>query len=120
MTTAATNYWTATASATTAAACFVPRPRHTPGVKLSFEERKQKSVQHKFGLCFDCDAGLDDRADFIVGKNATYTRLLCNDCSAYYAEACTALRVQRFLSKLNERGGGEPCECDGEAEKGDY
>jgi hypothetical protein len=45
---------------------------------------------------------------------------LCNNCSAYYAEACTALCVQRFLSKLNESGGGEPCECDGEAEKGDY
>jgi hypothetical protein len=55
-----------------------------------------------------------------MGKHATHTRFLCNDCSAYYAEACTALRVQRFLSKLNERGGGEPCECDGEPEKGDY
>jgi hypothetical protein len=54
-----------------------------------------------------------------MGKHATHTRFLCNDCSAYYAEACTALRVRRFLSKLNENGGGEPCECDGEAEKGD-
>jgi hypothetical protein len=111
---ASANYWNSTASATCG------KVRHTPGVKLSFEQRNQKSDQHKFGLCCDCDAGLDDRADFIVGKNATYTRLLCNNCSAYYAEACTALRVQRFLSKLNERGGGEPCECDGEPEKGDY
>lgn len=67
---------------------------------LTHDERNAKSDQHKFGLCCDCDAGLDDRADFIIGNHATYTRLLCNDCSAYYAEACTALRVRRFLAKM--------------------
>jgi hypothetical protein len=97
-TTASTIYWNATA-ASTVAPCVVGRPRHTPGVKLTHEERMVKSDQHQFGLCCDCDAGLDDRSDFIIGNHATYTRLLCNDCSAYYAEACTALRVQRFFSK---------------------
>jgi hypothetical protein len=119
MTTLSTIYWNANA-ASTVAPSVVTRHRHTPGVKLTHEERMVKSDQHKFGLCSDCDAGLDDRADFVVGKHATYTRLLCNDCSAYNAQACTALRVQAFLTKMNESGGGEPCECDGEAEKGDY
>jgi len=100
MTTLSTIYWNANAAATVAPS-VVTRPRHTPGVKLTHEERMVKSDQHKFGLCSDCDAGLDDRADFVVGKHATYTRLLCNDCSAYYAQACTALRVQRFLKSID-------------------
>ena len=111
MTTAAsTNYWNSTASAT------YGKVRHTPGVKLSHEQRNQKSDQHKFGLCCDCDTGLDDRADFIIGKNTT--RLLCNGCSAYYAEACTALRVRRFLAKIDDTN---VCDHpDSEPEKGDH
>ena len=118
MTATSTNYWNATA-ASTVAACVVTRPRHIPGVKLSIEERNVKSDQHKFGLCCDCDAGLDDRADFIIGNHATYTRLLCNDCSAYYAEACTALRVRRFLAKIDDSDSVfDP--PDSEPEKGDH
>jgi hypothetical protein len=97
----ATKYWAATAAATSASP-YDPPVKHLPGVKLSIEERNRKSDQHQFGLCCDCDAGLDDRADFIIGNHATYTRLLCNDCSAYYAEACTALRARRFLCKIDD------------------
>ena len=77
---------------------------HEPGFKLTQEERMKKFDKHKFGLCVSCDAGLDDRADFIVGKHAhiAFHRFLCNDCSAYYTEACTALRVRRFLAKIND------------------
>ena len=110
----ATDYWMATATATALTTT------NTFPVPLTKEQRDEKSCDYQFGLCDTCDAGLDDRADFVVGKHATYTRLLCNDCSAYYAQACTALRVQAFLTKMNESGGGEPCECDGVPEKGDY
>jgi len=99
--TTATTYWTATAAATSTT-LYAPPVKHLPGVKLSIEERNQKSDQHQFGLCGDCDAGLDDRADFIIGNHATYTRLLCNNCSAYYAEARTALRVRRFLRSIDD------------------
>ena len=107
-TTLSTNYWNATA-ASTVAPCVVTRPRHTPGIKLTQDQRDAKNDQHKFGLCCDCDAGLDDRADFVLRKHF-FTRLLCNDCSAYYAEACTALRVRRLLAKMNE--------CEGDSNKG--
>jgi hypothetical protein len=76
MTTTATNYWTATATAT----AVVPAEKHTPGFKLTEEERSKKHDQHKYGLCCDCDTGLDDRADFICVKNG----LMCNACDAYY------------------------------------
>lgn len=103
-----------TTAAATVAPCVVTRPRHTPGIKLTQDQRNAKSDQHKFGLCCDCDAGLDDRADFIVGKHAhiAFHRFLCNDCSAYYAEACTALRVQRFLAKNDD--------SEGDCVKGDH
>ena len=78
------------------------RPRHTPGIKLTHDQRNAKSEQHNFGLCCDCDAGLDDRTDFIIGNNDTHTRFLCNDCSAYYIESCTALRVRRFITKIDD------------------
>jgi hypothetical protein len=127
MTATSTNYWNATA-ASTVATCVVTRPRHTPGIKLTHEERCVKNDQHKFGLCCDCDAGLDDRADFVLRKHF-FTRLLCNDCSAYYTEACTALRVRRLLAKMNDcegdcnKGGGEDgddYEEGCEPEKGDH
>ena len=125
-TTASTIYWNATA-ASTVAPCVVTRPRHTPGIKLTQDQRDAKSEQHKFGLCCDCDAGLDDRADFVLRKHF-FTRLLCNDCSAYYTEACTALRVRRLLAAINHP---EVCtalrnrrllakmnDCEGDSNKG--
>jgi hypothetical protein len=127
MTTLSTNYWNATA-ASTVAPCVVTRPRHTPGIKLTQDQRDAKSEQHKFGLCCDCDAGLDDRADFVLRKHFI-SRLVCNDCSEYYTDACTALRVRRLLAKMNDcevdsnKGGGEDgddYEEGCEPEKGDH
>jgi hypothetical protein len=126
-TTLSTNYWNATA-ASTVAPCVVTRPRHTPGIKLTQDQRDAKSEQHKFGLCCDCDAGLDDRADFVLRKHFI-SRLVCNDCSEYYTDACTALRVRRLLAKMNDcegdsnKGGGEDgddYEEGCEPEKGDH
>lgn len=38
---------------------------------------------HKFGLCDDCDYGLDDESDFVVHARMNgESVLLCNECSA--------------------------------------
>lgn len=76
-TTPATNYWTATATATTVMA---PAKKHTPGFKLTEEERSKKHDLHKYGLCRSCDNGLDDRADFMCD----FGGLMCNACCEYY------------------------------------
>lgn len=60
--------------------------RHIPGFILTEEERDKKSAKHKFGICIDCDNGLDDRADWIIVEKKG---LLCNACNAYYTEGET-------------------------------
>lgn len=43
--------------------------------------RDAKWVQYKFGLCCDCDAGLDDESDFaLITANDNDTLLRCIDC----------------------------------------
>ena len=43
--------------------------------------RDAKWVQYKFGLCCDCDAGLDDESDFaLISANDNDTLLRCIDC----------------------------------------
>jgi hypothetical protein len=76
-TTPATKYWTATAN--TNAETDAPE-KHTPGFKLTEEERSKKHDLHKYGLCCSCDNGLDDRADFLCDVGG----LMCNACSEYY------------------------------------
>ena len=94
-TTSSAHYWRATATLVDGVQLFEPTtdiviqiqpstfqhpPKHTPGFKLTEDERSKKHNMHKFGLCCDCDAGLDDRADFICERNG----LMCNACSEYY------------------------------------
>ena len=82
MTTTAMNYWTATANATSVSVFPV---KHVPGFKLTEEERDIKSDEHKYGLCCSCDAGLDDRADFVChSKKDGELTLKCNACDDYY------------------------------------
>jgi hypothetical protein len=45
-----------------------------------WEAKTAEWDNHKFGLCFRCNCGLDDRADFVNCNYDTYTRLFCNDC----------------------------------------
>jgi len=80
-TTLATNYWTTTAAATAVTAPV--KKQHTPGFKLTEEERSKKHDLHQYGLCCSCDNGLDDRADFICDKAG----LMCNACCDYYTGA---------------------------------
>jgi hypothetical protein len=87
MTTTATNYWTATANAAaaTAASALPVKQQHVPGFKLTLEQRDIKSDEHKYGLCCSCDAGLDDRADFVCfSKKDGELTLRCNACDDYY------------------------------------
>ena len=43
--------------------------------------RDAKWVQYKFGLCCDCDAGLDDESDFaLISANDNDTLLRCIEC----------------------------------------
>jgi hypothetical protein len=76
MTTTATDYWTATAG-------FVA----IRGDELYACEEvgvltAAKWDEHKFGLCCECDCGLDDEADFVITGNANKddTVLMCYGC----------------------------------------
>lgn len=91
-------YWTATATSvvnvTTTTAeeqhdeMEYRTKRHTPGHKLSGEERMNKSDQHKYGLCAYCDAGLDDRTDFVCSTLIATGgfALVCNACNKFFTE----------------------------------
>lgn len=60
--------------------------QHTPGFKLTEEERDEEHKNHKFGLCSSCDNGLDDRADWVYDA---HVGLICNACNKYYTEGET-------------------------------
>lgn len=82
-----TSYWTATATCASASAVETTKT-HVPGFKLTQEERMQKFDDHKFGLCVSCDAGLDDRADFMSDPRFPGGfALMCNACVEYYNKA---------------------------------
>lgn len=89
MTTTTSNYWTATAAATSPyvlLAASEDKNQHEPGTKLSSEERMKKSDEHKYGLCCSCDQGLDDRADFVCDTHVDGRfALMCNACNEYYS-----------------------------------
>ena len=53
---------------------------HVPFMNLKKDEREKKSTQFKFGLCSDCDAGLDDKSEFVC----TNSGFMCNACHEYY------------------------------------
>jgi hypothetical protein len=74
---------------------------HTPFMNLTEEERDKKRVQFTFGLCSDCDAGLDDESEFVceTRPNGAFV-LTCNACSDYYRNLAF-MRVE----KEEERGG---------------
>ena len=87
-----TSYWTATATATSVSASATTEETttktHEPGFKLTQEQRMKKFDEHKFGLCVSCDAGLDDRADFMSDPRFPGGfALMCNACVDYYNKA---------------------------------
>jgi hypothetical protein len=90
-TTLSSNYWTATAAASTSASVLAvdtTTKTHVPGYKLPLEERMKKFDTHKFGLCVSCDAGLDDYDDFERDPVTFTPGLMCHDCIHYYKKDC--------------------------------
>jgi len=72
----------AVAPAAVAKTTVVP---HVPFMNLTKAERYKKSDLFKFGLCSDCDAGLDDESDFVcVPRPRGAFIMTCNACHDYY------------------------------------
>lgn len=58
--------------------------KNQPAIKLTQFERDEKSSQYEFGICETCDAGLDNRDDFVVTVVADGIKVRCNNCDFYY------------------------------------
>jgi len=56
-----------------------------PFMNLTKEQRAVKSKRFKFGLCCDCDNGLDDKSDFVCHPrpNGAFV-MMCHDCNYYH------------------------------------
>ena len=73
----ATNYWTQTAQSV-----FLCVDEEYDAACDEVASLTMKWGQHRFGLCGECNCGLDDESDFVITGNATQddTLLVCNDC----------------------------------------
>ena len=60
--------------------------QHVPFlVNLTEEERDKKSKQFKYGLCSDCDAGLNNESDFVCQpRSKGAVAMMCNTCHQFY------------------------------------
>ena len=70
------DYWNLTAQ------IVAPFVEDEPSACDEVASLTSKWDQHKFGLCCECDVGLDDEADFVVTGNANEddTVLMCYGC----------------------------------------
>ena len=59
---------------------------HVPFMNLTKEQRAEKSKNFKFGLCCDCDAGLDDKSDFVRETRLSGDVKMCNACHNYHMD----------------------------------
>ena len=59
---------------------------HVPFMNLTKEQRAEKSKNFKFGLCCDCDAGLDDKSDFVHETRLSGDVKMCNACNNYHMD----------------------------------
>jgi len=77
------DYWTAIATVATAAG-FVAIHDASAGARCDEVTALTSSKwdEHKFGLCCECECGLDDDADFVLTGNANGddTVLMCYTC----------------------------------------
>ena len=73
-----TDYWSLTAQSVSP--CCIEESRAACDEVASLTTAKWE--EHKFGLCCECDVGLDDEADFVVTGNANEddTVLMCYGC----------------------------------------
>ena len=75
-----------------------PTSKHTPGIKLTDEERAKKGVNHKYGLCCSCDTGFDCCTEFIHYNHPSgvYALSMCVACNRYYSETGTEFDFDNF------------------------
>jgi hypothetical protein len=61
---------------------------HVPYMNLTKEQRAEKSNLFQFGLCSDCDAGLDDRSEFVCEPSRPTGAFVmrCEACHDYYQQ----------------------------------
>lgn len=59
---------------------------HVPFMNLTKEERAEKSKNFMFGLCCDCDAGLDDKFEFVRQTRLSGDVKMCNACHHYHMD----------------------------------
>ena len=59
---------------------------HVPFMNLTKEQRAEKSKNFKFGLCCDCDAGLDDKSEFVRETRLSGDVKMCNACHNYHMD----------------------------------
>jgi len=58
-----------------------------PFMNLTKEERAEKSKKFKFGLCCDCDYGLEDEVEFVRCSDAANSgAVMCNECHYYHMD----------------------------------
>ena len=72
--------------------------KHTPGIKLTDEERAKKSVNHEYGLCCGCDAGFNRLTEIIYSwqPSGKYALSMCVACNRYYADTGTVFDFDNF------------------------
>jgi hypothetical protein len=59
---------------------------HVPHMNLTKEQRAEKSKNFKFGLCCDCDYGLQDEIEFVCRSGANGGAKMCNACHNYHMD----------------------------------
>ena len=84
----ATDYWNLTAQS------VLPCDNDDEAYDAACDEvasLTMKWSEHRFGLCCECECGLDDEADFIITGNANDddTVLMCYTCFATITEGPT-------------------------------
>ncbi len=70
---------------------------HVPHMNLTKEQRAEKSKNFKFGLCCDCDYGLQDELEFVCQSRR-------NGCATIYAKMCNACHNYNYHMDLFENG----------------
>jgi hypothetical protein len=77
---------------------------HDPHMNLTKEQRAEKSKNFNFGLCCECDYGLQDELEFVCQSQR-------NGCATIYAKMCNA--CHNYHMDLFEKGvGGEHGGCN--------
>ena len=73
--------------------------KHIPGIKLTDKERAEKCAKHKLGLCCCCDAGFDQRCEYIhyPHPSGLYSVCMCTACIGYYCETGELFDFDKFL-----------------------